>query len=41
MAAMNGSVSAYGMQKPVERLFRMSGLHRIIDVISSEGEELS
>lgn len=32
MAARGGSVSASGLHPPVDRLFRMGGLHRIIEV---------
>ena len=30
MRARGGSVGAYGLHPPVDRLFRMAGLHRII-----------
>ena len=32
MAARGGRVTAYGLKAPVDRLFRMAGLHRIITV---------
>lgn len=32
MAAKNGTVSACGLMPPIERLFRMAGLHRIIAI---------
>ena len=32
MAARGGSVSASGLHPPVDRLFRMGGLHRIVEI---------
>ena len=32
MAARGGSVGASGLHPPVDRLFHMAGLHRIIDI---------
>lgn len=39
MAAKNGTVSACGLLPPIERLFRMAGLHRIIAIEQSAKEE--
>ena len=36
MTARKGIVYAAGLHPPVERLFRMAGLHRIIEVIKGE-----
>lgn len=41
MAAKKGRVSAFGLSDSVNRLFRMSGLHRIICVETGEGKENS
>ena len=37
MAARGGRVSAGGLHAPVDRLFRMGGLHRIIEI--TEGKD--
>ena len=36
MVARNGRVSAIGLHPPVDRLFRMAGLHRIIGIENGE-----
>ena len=40
MKGKNGTVSATGMKPPIERLFRMAGLHRIIS-IEPQNEEVN
>ena len=40
MISMNGHVSACGLQKPVERLFKMAGLHRIISIMTSQEDKI-
>ena len=40
MKEKNGTVSATGMKPPIERLFRMAGLHRIIS-IEPQNEEVN
>ena len=40
MKGKNGTVSATGMKPPIERLFRMAGLHRIIS-IEPKNEEVN
>ena len=37
MAARGGSVSASGLRAPVDRLFRMGGLHRIVTITEGQG----
>ncbi len=39
MHARGGSVAACGLHPPVDRLFRLAGLHRIIAVEETEGRE--
>lgn len=39
MASRGGGVSASGLHPPVDRLFRLAGLHRIIDINPSERRE--
>lgn len=39
MAARGGRVSASGLHSPVDRLFRLAGLHRIIEINPSERQE--
>lgn len=40
MKAKNGRVSATGLYPPVDRLFRIAGLHRIIAIDSAERREI-
>ena len=39
MKARGGRVSAVGLRPPVDRLFHMAGLHRIIGLESEERQE--
>lgn len=39
MVARGGMVSAAGLHPPVDRLFRLAGLHRIIDIMQEEKQE--
>ena len=39
MKARGGRVSAVGLHPPVDRLFRMAGLHRIIGTEPTERQE--
>ena len=39
MHARGGSVAACGLQPPIDRLFHLAGLHRIIAITETEGRE--
>lgn len=39
MAAKRGTVSATGLFPPIDRLFRIAGLHRIIEIEPEERKE--
>lgn len=41
MAALGGRVTAGGLHPPVDRLFHMAGLHRIIGICEDENAEQS
>ena len=40
MIARGGGVSASGLRPPVDRLFHLAGLHRIIAIDKTEGWEI-
>ena len=39
MHARGGRVAACGLQPPIDRLFHLAGLHRIIAITETEGRE--
>ncbi|MBS5616824.1 MAG: anti-sigma factor antagonist [Clostridiales bacterium] len=39
MHARGGSVAACGLQPPIDRLFHLAGLHRIIAITETEGRK--
>ena len=39
MHARGGSVAACGLQPPIDWLFHLAGLHRIIAITETEGRE--
>jgi len=41
MMSCGGRISACQLRQPIERLYRMAGLHRIIPIMQDEGREMA